>query len=88
MGFLYVRLKAFTCGKKESFLLTFNLTKYEKKKSQMRLREALNNKNKHCEVLVSCSGQKIQKDSKRNKQEQTGTNRNLQEPSGTACKLL
>ena len=34
--------------------------------------------NKHCEVLVSCSGQKIQK----------GTNGNLQEPSGTACKLL
>ena len=34
--------------------------------------------NKHCEVLVSCSGQKIQKNSKRN----------LQEPSGTACKLV
>ena len=29
--------------------------------------------NKHCEVLVSCSGQKIQ----------NGTNRNLQGPSGT-----
>ena len=41
------------------------------------LREA-SRKNKHCEVLVSCSGRKIQKDSRRNKQE----------PSGTACKLL
>ena len=54
--------------------------------------------NKHCEVLVSCSGQKIQKDSKRFKKEQTGTFRNLQElhasycncsqATVTACKLL
>ena len=41
--------------------------------------------NKHCEVLVSCSGQKIQK---RFKKEQTETFRNKQEPSGAACKLL
>ena len=51
--------------------------------------------NKHCEVLVSCSGQKIQKDSKRNTQEPSETFRNLQETSRncmqatvTACKLL
>ena len=46
--------------------------------------------NKHCEVLVSCSGQQIQKDSKMNKQEPSGTFKNLQEPSATvtACKLL
>ena len=54
--------------------------------------------NKHCEVLVSCSGQKIKKGTNTNLEGPSGTFRNLQElyasycncrhPTITACKLL
>ena len=48
-------------------------------------------KNKHCEVLVSCSGQKIhniQKGTFRNLLGPSETFRDLQEPSGTFWNLL
>ena len=51
--------------------------------------------NKHCKVLLSCSGQKIQtwvfskpSGTFRNLQELSGTFRNLQEPSGTFRSLI